>query len=325
MNLITKVEITPSIKKIKHQHNVLFIGSCFAENISEKLVDAKFNVCCNPFGVVYNPISLYNCFDLLDRKKTFSENDLFFENGVWKSFYHHSSFCNTDKNVTLQNINNEIEKSSQFLKTVDFVFITLGTSWVYVHKALDIVVSNCHKVPAINFNRKLLSVNEVFESLKNIVEIIKKNNNNTQIIFTISPIRHLKDGLHNNNISKAILFVALNKLKEIYQNIQYFPAYEILIDELRDYRFYADDLLHPTKKAIDYIGELFSNSYFEAETINLNKKILEIKNAMLHKPFFPESNEYSTFMKNTYANICILSQKYPFLNFDIEKDFFKMC
>ncbi|OFX28623.1 MAG: hypothetical protein A2X08_16280 [Bacteroidetes bacterium GWA2_32_17] len=325
MILQTPVEIASFPAKIKHHQRILLMGSCFAENIAEKLNNSKFITTCNPFGVVYNPISLLNCFEILKNQKLFTENDLFFENGVWKSFEHHSSFSKVDKNDTLQNINNDIVNASSFLKKTDDVFITLGTSWIYEHIEKGFVVSNCHKVPSSNFNRKLLTVDETFLSLQKIVEIIKEINNNVQIIFTVSPIRHLKDGLHKNNVSKAILFAALNHLQNYNSEIYYFPAYEILIDELRDYRFYADDMLHPSKMAIEYIWNMFYNTFFDKETIEAIKKIEDIRIAMLHKPFFPKSKDYKTFKEKNYVSVCKLSQKYPDIDFNIEKDFFKIC
>jgi len=323
MNFNTKVEILPFENKISHKSKIFLIGSCFSENIAIKFENSKFNIKCNPFGVVYNPVSIFNCFEILKKQKIFTENDIFFENGVWKSFEHHSSFSKVDKNETLQNINNDIINASSFLKKTAHVFITLGTSWIYEHIEKGFVVSNCHKVPSSNFNCKLLTVDETFLSLQKIVEIIKEINNNVQIIFTVSPIRHLKDGLHKNNVSKAILFAALNQLQNCNSEIYYFPAYEILIDELRDYRFYADDMLHPSKMAIEYIWDVFYNTFFAQETIEIIKKIEDIRIAMLHKPFFPKSKDYKTFKEKYYLTVCKLSEKYQFIDFNYEKDFFK--
>lgn len=323
MNFNTKVEILPFENKISHKHKILLIGSCFTESISDKLKNSKFSTYCNPFGVVYNPVSIFNCFEILKNQKRFTESDIFFENGVWKSFYHHSSFSKTNKTETLKNINTKISESYNYLKSANYVFITIGTSLIYEHIPQKIVVSNCHKVASSNFKIKLLSVEEATISLTNIIKNIYEINKDIKIIFTISPIRHLKDGLHKNNVSKAILFAALNNVQNNNSEIYYFPSYEILIDELRDYRFYAEDLLHPSKVAIDYIWEVFCCTFFNIETTDLIKKIAEIKNAVNHIPFFPESSEHKTFKKRYYLTVCKLSEKYSFIDFNFEKEFLK--
>ncbi|MBI5542120.1 MAG: GSCFA domain-containing protein [Bacteroidia bacterium] len=323
MKLQTHVEISPLVEKISHKNKILLIGSCFAENIGDKLSLAKFNINCNPFGVIYNPVSIQNSFDILEKKRLFTKEDLFFENGLWKSFYHHSKFSDIDLNCTLKTINDNIIFSHEFLKTADYVIITLGTSWIYEFTEKNIIVSNCHKTPAVNFKRRLLSIEETINSLNSIVNILKRINSNIKIIFTVSPVRHLKDGHHANTVSKSLLFTALQSIQINNENIFYFPAYEILMDELRDYRFYADDMIHPSSKAIEYIWEIFSKSYFSTETIELIKEIEDLKRAMQHKPFFKETDDYKNFKSAYFTKVCILSNKLAFLNFQQEKDFFE--
>ena len=186
------------------------------------------------------------------------------------------------------------------------------------------IVSNCHKTPANKFTRRLLSITEIYESLNSIIEISKRLNPNIKIIFTLSPVRHLKDGHHGNTVSKSLLFSALHNIQEKNSNILYFPAFEILMDELRDYRFYADDMIHPSSKAIEYIWKKFCNAFFNAETIGFIKEIEDLKRAMQHKPFFTETEDYKNFRTQNFANACTLSNKLQYLDFKTEKDFFKL-
>lgn len=322
MKLQTHVEISPLAEKISHKNKILLIGSCFAENIGDKLSSAKFNVNCNPFGIIYNPVSIQNSFEIIEKKKTFTKEDLFYENGIWKSFYHHSRFSDTDLNNTLKNINDSINFSFDFLKTTDFIFITLGTSWVYELKEKNIIVSNCHKMSAINFKKRLLSIEENINSLQSIINIAKRMNSDVKIVFTVSPVRHIKDGHNENTISKSLLFAAIHEVQKKNTNIFYFPAYEILMDELRDYRFYADDMIHPSNKAIEYIWELYSKAFFSTKTIGFIKEIEDLKRAMQHKPFFTGTEDYKNFKSAYFTKSCILSNKLDFLDFQQEKDFF---
>jgi len=203
MILQTPVEISSFSAKITHHHRILLMGSCFAENIGNKLAETKFTTDCNPFGTVYNPVSLLHCFEMLEKPKLFTKDDIFYENGIWNSFYHHSRFSNTDANTTLKNINDRIISSSEFLHKADFLFITLGTSWVYEHIEKKIVVSNCHKVPASQFKHRLLTMDETVNSLQQIIEIAKNCKRNISIIFIISPVNN-RNYLHLKDIKKIL-------------------------------------------------------------------------------------------------------------------------
>ena len=322
MEFRTSVDVKPFPTKLSYNDNIMLLGSCFAENIGEKLTLNKFTTEINPFGIVYNPVSLLNCFEILENKKFFTKNDLFEENGVWKSFYHHSRFSNTNVDLMLQMINDRILYSSEFLKKTDFLILTLGTAWVFEHKDLNITVSNCHKQPASSFNHKLLSIDETYHALKKLTDLVKKIKPSIKIIFTVSPIRHLKNGAHENQISKSILLVALNKLTESFSDLIYFPAYEILLDELRDYRFYAEDMIHPSSTAIEFIWEKFCHAFMTKETTETLKEIKNIRAAMLHRPQFPDTKEHQKFLEYHYVKVCELSKLHPGINFEKEKSSF---
>ena len=319
MDFSTPVEITGFNKKLTYNDRIMLLGSCFAESIGCKLLDRKFLTDINPLGIIYNPVSLLNSIEILKNNKNFTKNDLFEENGIWKSFYHHSRFCHSDMNTTLKNINERIIFSSEFIRKTSFLFLTLGTAWVFEHKESGKVVSNCHKGPASNFNHRLLSVDETFKTLKSIVEITKNINPGCTLIFTLSPVRHLKNGAHGNQLSKAVLTVAIQKLQETFPEIQYFPAYEILLDELRDYRFYADDMIHPASLAIEYIWEKLCSAFMNKETLETMKEIENIHKAVQHRPLFPNTKAHQNFKKALTLKICELENKHTFLHFQEEE------
>jgi len=329
MTNLKKINFRTEIKPFKYDFNIdyksnlMFIGSCFTENIGNKLKEAKFNIDINPFGILYNPVSVANSLQFLIDKKTFKEDDIFYFNERWNSYYHHSKFSFTSKNETLSKINSQIKLSSKKLQNTDYLFITFGTSWVYELMNTKSIVSNCHKVPAKKFKKRILEVNEIVEIYREFIQKLQGFNKNLKIIFTISPIRHLKDGFSENMLSKSILKLAINEIIKCNDNCFYFPSYEILIDDLRDYRFYEDDLLHPNKIAIGYIFNFLANSFFTDETFVIYKKIKKISQAKLHRPFNENSNEYFKFIENNFNNIEELLKKYNFLNLEEEYSFFK--
>jgi hypothetical protein len=321
MEFSTPVEIYEFTKKLTYDDSIILLGSCFTESIGNKFSERKFLTDINPFGIIYNPISLLNCIELLESNKIFTQHDLFEENGIWKSFYHHSRFSHSDINTTLNNINERISVSSEFIRKTSFLFLTIGTAWVFEHQKSGKIVSNCHKSPVSNFNHRLLSVDETYDALKSIVEKTKKNNPSCTVIFTISPVRHLKNGTHGNQLSKAILLTAFQKLQEIYSEVQYFPAYEIQLDELRDYRFYADDMIHPSSLAIDYIWEKLCLAFLHKETFKTMKEIENINKAVQHRSFFPNTKTHQEFLKSLSLKICEIENKHPTLHFQKEKEF----
>ncbi len=309
----TTVNIPPSARKINHNSKLITLGSCFSEHIGKKLTDFCFLVESNPFGVLFNPVSIKNgLVDLLTEKK-YTEADLFQNGSLWSSFSHSTLFSETVQEVCLQRINSSLEISAAILKEVDFILITFGTAWVYELKEDGRIVANCHKLPAEQFVRRRLSVEDIVKDYADLLMKIKAINPKTEVIFTVSPVRHWKDGAHENNISKGILLLAIDKLLRQFDFLHYFPAYEIQVDELRDYRYYAEDMLHPSEQAVKYIWERFSSAFFSEETIGINKKIERFNNMLNHRSIHQQSKENQIFKRKLEEEKSALLKSYPFL------------
>ena len=283
MKFRTEIQILPSDFSIMHQDKILMMGSCFTENISEKLLQAGFEVHVNPFGIVYNPVSLANGLHDLIHRKIYTETELFLYQGVYHSFSHHSRFSGTDKELVLSKINTTIDDVSDFLRQANFLIITFGTATVYRLATSGEVVSNCHKLPAKEFQEERLTVSQIFNLWNEIISNLQNLNPKLKILFTVSPIRHWKNGAHANQLNKATLLLALNELIKSNNSCFYFPAYELVLDDLRDYRFYAEDLIHPNTQAIHYIWEKFGEAYFDKKTVELNKEYEKKQRAMNHR------------------------------------------
>ena len=296
MQFKTTIDVPHSAFEISHAQKGMSVGSCFSTNIGSRLHNAKFPILVNPLGTIYNPVSIANTIDLLLGTKAFDEQQVFFANGVWQSYYLHTSFSSVTKDEVLRKFHAVKEDFQQNFKSLDYVILTLGTAWVYELKSSKQIVNNCHKTPASQFNRRRLSVAECVSVLKHAIEQLRNENPNLHIIFTVSPIRHWKDGAHENQVSKSTLFLAIEELQNSLRNVFYFPAYELLMDDLRDYRFYADDMLHPSDFAVEYIWEKFSETYFSKETKDVIKQIDSIQKALEHKPFNAESEAYKEFL-----------------------------
>ncbi len=319
MKLNTQVEIPSFPFEISHVTKIIFTGSCFAENIGNKLDELKFPVLVNSMGINYNPISIGNSIKISIDNNLIDEESLFLENGLWNSFNFHSKFSDADKEKAIEKMNNSVFESHEILKVCKYLFISFGTSYIYNLKSNNEIVSNCHRLPDKTFIRKLLSVDEIVNYWSDILQKLREFNPDIQVVFTVSPIRHKRDGFVANQLSKSVLFVAINNLIEDFSNIHYFPSYEIMMDELRDYRFYNKDMIHPSKVAIDYIMERFSESYFNKETHELNNKILKIKGAINHKPFNADLSNYKKHLAKTLQEIEDLEKQYPYLKFNNEK------
>jgi hypothetical protein len=315
IKLSTPVSIPKSDASITHQTPILLIGSCFAENMGNQLIDHKFDVHLNPNGILFNPISVANSLTRILKNQPYTIADLKEHNGKWFSFEHHSRFSSFDQRECLTQMNNALTQAHEHLKKTKSIFITFGSAWVYEAEGFGIV-ANCHKIPTKQFTKRLLSVKEILVAFEAIKESLKEYS----LVFTVSPVRHVKEGLHENNLSKSTLLLAINNWIEQNENSSYFPAYEIIIDELRDYRFYKDDLVHPTDLAVNYIWDNFTNCYFEKLTQDLNVKIQQLKMAANHKPFHFESEEHQIFIKKQLQLINDLSKKHSFLNFEKEQE-----
>lgn len=307
----TKIPLENSIEKFSHKDNFMCIGSCFAENIANKLQLSKFETLVNPFGINFHPIAIDNTFQRIYSRTHYSESEIFNHNGVFFSWDHSTAFSKPKLNDALENINHKIDEANEFLhKTSVFIF-TLGTAWTYLLKDGNFYVNNCHKIPQKLFKKELLKIERIEKSIQNLIMMAKDVNPKAKIVFTISPVRHIKDGIHENNLSKSTLFIALNNVLKNFKDIAYFPSYEIIIDELRDYRFFAKDMAHPNDLAIDYIWEKFSDIFFDESTTKLIEQIRKIYLSINHKPIHSETLAYKKFLYETLKKVENLQDKLP--------------
>ncbi len=302
-----------------YNDKILLLGSCFVENIGKKLDESKFHVCINPFGTLYNPSSVASSIQTLLDGKIYKPTDLFKHGGCFHSFDHHSRFSSVDEEDCLHLINRQMSFASDYIKNAKFLFVTFGSAYIYRLKENNRVVANCHKLPDRKFIRELLTVEEITELWSELIQKLRKVNPDLRILFTVSPIRHLKDGAHGNQISKATLILAVQQLMERHpESTDYFPAYEIMLDELRDYRFYAEDMVHPSNQAIQYIWNQFVSCFMTSDTKEIMHQWEEIQKAMNHKPFQPESEAYQKFILQTMLKIEQITKKIP--SFDTQNE-----
>ncbi|MFA7134270.1 MAG: GSCFA domain-containing protein [Bacteroidales bacterium] len=292
MNWQTKVEISSLKEKILYNDNILFMGSCFAGEVGVQMKDLRFLVLVNPFGVMFNPASVALSLERLDSCDLFKEEDILKVGDLYKSFYHGSEFVCASKEKFLESNNEILKRASLHFHSSKRVIITLGTSWIYKDKISKQVVSNCHKFPASNFERAFLSIEESVALLSPLIEKHKDK----QWILTVSPVRHLKDGAHTNQLSKSRLLIAADLLAQSFSNVVYFPAYEIFMDELRDYRFYASDMVHPSALAIKYVWERFKEFAIDSSCDTKMKMVDSLNKMRNHRPLFPESKDYKVFL-----------------------------
>lgn len=302
MNFTTPVHIAPSPWHIAYTDHILSLGSCFADNIAAKLAECYFQITANPFGTLYNPLSIAQALSLQDVP------ELVEWGGLYHSMYHHGAFSSPDRLQTGQNIRRSIDCLQRAFAEASVVIITFGTAWVYEQDG--VVVANCHKIPADRFTHRRLSAEEIVSAWQPVLSA----HSDKHFIFTVSPIRHIKDGLHENQLSKATLLLAVAQLAENQSvSVDYFPSYEILIDELRDYRFYADDMLHPSSVAVNYIWERFVSTYMSAATQQemhpLHQLYLDRHHTLLH----PDSPASCIFLSRLEQNLTALRSRYPWI------------
>lgn len=313
---------------IGYRDSLFLIGSCFSENMGAKLNTHLFKVFENPHGILFNPISVAQSLSDCIHNKQYTEADLFQLNEVWNSWQHHSRFSDLSSKEALDKINNSIAKAHTFLKTADHIVITLGSAWVYQLNsqsphAAGLVVANNHKAPATWFDKALMKPDALVLLLNKMVKDLLQFNPHLQIIFTISPVRHLREGLVENNRSKAVLIQAVHEIVDSTENVAYFPSYEYVIDDLRDYRFYAEDLVHPNYAASNYVWEKWVETYMNEETQGIMKQVAELQLAVQHKPFFAGSTQHKEFLQNCIAKSERLLSLYPYLPLNDKVQFFK--
>ncbi len=307
--------------KIEHQHFLMLVGSCFTEQIGSKISAHKIRTFENPNGILFNPVSIvHNLISYIENKK-YSSGDLFYENELWGSWDHHTKYADVDREVVLEKINTSQQNAHDFLKKADWLLLTLGSAFVYEKDGK--VVANCHKVPTDKFYKRLLSVEETISILDTCIHRLKHFNPTLKIIFTISPVRHLRDGFVENNRSKSVLINAVHHLVDKFDKLFYFPAYELVIDDLRDYRFYAEDMVHPNYAATNYVWEKFVSTCISDPAQQLMKEINLINAAKNHKPFNPQSKAHLKFMDEHYTKTSSLAERYPYLHLEEELLFFK--
>jgi hypothetical protein len=335
------IQIKPPEKKIRYRDRILLTGSCFTEHIGHSLEELKFSVLQNPNGILFDPASVCHSLQSYIKDRRYKAEDLFYLNEVWHSWNHHSRFSNVDRQQCLDTINASQQQAHQFLKEADWLIITLGSSFSYrltseaaKYGASAMAtslsegnrngagVANCHRAPAQWFMKHLLGIDEIISMLDNTYHRLKQFNPRLKIIFTISPVRHIRDGVVENNRSKARLIEAVHHIVNKFSGLYYFPAYELVIDVLRDYRFYDVDMVHPNYPATEFVMEKFRENFIDEESQQLMEEIRKIVIAKNHKPFHPSTEAHKTFLKSNLEKVRELQAKFPFLSFEDEIRYF---
>jgi hypothetical protein len=316
MNFTTKVPVKPYEFPINYDAKLLLLGSCFAEHMGVKFDYFKFTIDTNPFGIIFNPVSIEKLVQRAVNRIGFTEADIFFHNDVWQSYEVHSECSQSDKEVLLNQLNAALEAMHRQIAEATHIIITYGTSWVYRLNTTNEIVANCHKVPQKEFSKEILSPETIQQSIQNTMDLIRQINPECRFIFTISPVRHLKDGFPENQRSKAHLITAIQKILNPKSSfLNYFPSYEIMMDELRDYRFYADDMLHPSQAAIDYIWICFFENYVNADCFATMQEVCNIQKGLAHRPFNPDTTSHQQFLETLNQKIIRLQSQFPQFQF----------
>ncbi len=319
MQFRTQIPISKTDNPIDYNSKVISLGSCFAENMAEKFDYFKFQNSTNPFGIIFNPVSIEKIMSRIVKEEFYTEKDVFFYNERWHSYEVHSDLSNSDRQELLETLNKAISETYKYLKEATQIIITYGTSWIYRNIESDEIVANCHKVPQKQFSKELLPVEVIQKSIQNTIDLIQVLNPNINFIFTVSPVRHIKDGFAENQLSKSHLFAAVHEVLKTHNSQlithNYFPSYEIMMDELRDYRFYAEDMLHPNQVAIDYIWHKFSENYISEESISTMQEVSEIQKSLRHRSFNPESEQHQKFLAKLQQKISAIQEKWTHIKF----------
>ncbi|RAI89442.1 GSCFA domain-containing protein [Algoriphagus yeomjeoni] len=311
MQWSTEFIIPESQFPISHQSKVLSLGSCFAQTIGQKMIDSKMNCLVNPFGTIFHPMILGDLLNHALFQDKMEENGVIERDGVFFYFGAHSDLHGFSKEDLEQKYAVKLAEVKEYLETGTHLILTFGTSWIYETEEFG-RVANCHKLPQKQFSKKLVSLEAMVLHLGHVFGNFSRVYPNLKIILTVSPVRHIKDGIPENQLSKSLLRVLCNELEKRYHNIIYFPAYEILIDELRDYRFYKEDLIHPSEKAENYIWEKWSKAYFSQETQAKNQELQKIKLELAHRPLNPNSEAHQKFLQNLLQKLERLNEEFDF-------------
>jgi len=315
------MEFRTQIPLQKHKENlidyaskVLLLGSCFSENIGSKFEYYKFQSTVNPFGILFHPKAIEVLLERVVSQRFYTADDLVYQNEQYHCFDAHSSLSNSNEEVLLKELNAILKSMHQQISETSHLIITLGTSWVYEHISTEKTVANCHKIPQREFNKRILSVQEITSCLQNIEQLVNQLNPTVQLIYTVSPVRHIKDGFVENQQSKSHLIASIHQVLNA-QRVCYFPSYEIMMDELRDYRFYTADMVHPNELAIDYIWEQFQTVWFNSSVKVTMKKVAIIQSGLTHRAFNPSSEQHQQFLKQLDAKKENLLAEFPFIKF----------
>ena len=311
----TELDFQPSPEKISLKDTIVSVGSCFADIIGERLIKNKLSCLVNPVGIIYNPYSICRVIDYTLNEEMPEEESYVQQDGIFSNFDFHSRMSDPDGNKLQQKISNSLRQLQNILVKANWLIITFGTAVVYTRKDNQLIVANCHKVPASKFNKGMLSQKQILAVFMHTYKSIMAANPEIQILLTVSPVRHVKDTLEINSISKAILRISCDTLKSELPNIHYFPAFEIMMDDLRDYRFYGDDLIHPSYKAINYIWEKFCKGFMDDDLLDFINKWGEIRKNLNHRPFHPETKSHRKFLTNTLEKLRQLSDT---VNLEVE-------
>lgn len=314
--------VTPLSTAIQYGQELLLMGSCFAEEIGEKLHEHRFNTLINPHGILYNPLSITRALTSYLDGRVYTREDLFQHNDSWNSWDHHSRFSALTPEAALDNINGMQAAAIKAIDNADWLILTLGSAHAYSLKENSRLVGNCHKVPAGNFYKRLLTVDEIVTALDNMMHRLFFRNRKINILFTVSPVRYIRDGVVENNLSKAVLLQAVHHLVNKFNRLFYFPAYELVIDDLRDYRFYKEDLVHPNELAVNYVWEQVVKNCVGENSQALLHQVAEINRAARHRPFNPESHQHQQFLRTYAEKVKLLMAQHPELKLDDLREFF---
>ena len=315
MKLQTQIPLEKQEPVINYHSKLVLLGSCFAENMAEKFSYYKFQIEVNPLGVLFHPVAILDLLTRAHQNTPYSEKDVFFSNGCWQSFRAHSRLNSTSQAEMLERLNTALKSTQTQLKNASHIIITFGTAWVYEHIESKTTVANCHKQPQKEFKKSILSIDQLQETFESIRSILKSFNPEVSVVFSISPVRHLKDGFVENNQSKAHLMAALHAVINTTENTHYFPSYELLMDELRDYRFYKEDMVHPNPIAINYIWEKFQSIWIDAKVNPIMQEVNQLQKGFAHKPFNPLATEHTLFLSALAKKAQALESQFPFMKF----------